>query len=292
MEMHQIRYTIAAADHLNFTRAAASCDVSQPALTKGIKALEKELGAPLFHREGRRIMVSEFGRSMLPHLRQIMAEAEAARILAQNFQLLHDVPVRVGVLASIGHLRFGRFLRAFGAAHEGVELALTEGKEAELRTALTEDEIDLAVTARLPATEESFSLLPLYAERFVVILPPNHPLGERDSLPLAALSGLPYVDRLACEMRDMLMAECEARSVHLHARFRSEREDWVQAMVLAGLGFALMPEYSVTLPGLLQRPLVEPSISREICIASVRGRPFSPPVAALMRLARSFDWPG
>ena len=292
MEMHQIRYVLAAADHLNFTRAAGSCKVSQPALTKGIKTLEAELGTPLFHREGRRIVLSEFGRSMLPHLRQIAAEAEAARLLAQNFQLLHDVPVRLGVLATIGHVRFGRFLRAFCSAHEGVELALTEGTAADLHDALRKDEIDLAVTARQPETEEAFSLLPLYSERYVVLLPPNHPLSEQDSLPLSALGGLPYVDRLASENRDELARACAERGIVLHPRFRSEREDWVQAMVLAGLGFAFLPEYAVTLPGLLQRPLVEPTLTREICIASVRGRPFSPPVAALIRLARGFGWPG
>ncbi len=292
MEMHQIRYVIAAADHLNFTRAAASCAVSQPALTKGIKALEKELGTPLFHREGRRIMVSEFGRAMLPHLRQISAEANAARLLAQNFQQLLDVPVRLGVLASIGQAQFGRFLRAFGLAHEGVELAVTEGSEADLRRDLQDDEIDLAVTARLEDTEETFAILPLYAERYIVILPPNHPLADHDALTLSMLSGQPYVDRVGCGMRRHLAESCEAAGVVLHARFRSEREDWVQAMVLAGLGFAFMPEYSVTLPGLIQRPLVEPPLSRQICIASVRGRPFSPPVAALMRMAQSFAWPG
>jgi len=292
MEMHQIRYVIAAADHLNFTRAAASCEVSQPALTKGIKALEKELGTPLFHREGRRIMVSEFGRAMLPHLRQISAEANAARLLAQNFQELLDVPVRLGVLASIGHAHFGRFLRAFGLAHEGVELAVSAGREPDLRRDLQEDEIDLAVTARLEDTEDSFAILPLYAERYVVILPPNHPLARHDALTLSMLSGQPYVDRLGCCMRRHLAESHEAAGVELYARFRSEREDWVQAMVLAGLGFAFMPEYSVTLPGLIQRPLVEPPLSRQICIASVRGRPFSPPVAALMRMARAFAWPG
>lgn len=53
-----------------------------------------------------------------------------------------------------------------------------------------------------------------------------------------------------------------------------------------------MPEFSVTLPGLLQRPLVEPSVSRTIVLASVPGRPFSPAVAAFVRAARSFTWPG
>jgi len=77
--------------------------------------------------------------------------------------------------------------------------------------------------------------------------------------------------------------------VDLYARFRSEREDWVQAMVLARIGFAFMPEYSVTLPELLQRPLVEPSVSRTISLVSVPGRPFSPAVLAMVRSAQSFS---
>ena len=79
MEMGQIRYVLSAARHHNFTRAAEDCGVSQPALTKGIKALETELGAPLFNREGRKISLSTFGRSMLPHFQSIAEEAEVSR---------------------------------------------------------------------------------------------------------------------------------------------------------------------------------------------------------------------
>lgn len=93
MEMAQIRYVLAAAKHLNFTRAATECNVTQPALTKGIKALEEELGATLFHREGRRILLSEFGGSMLPHLQKIADEVDTCRTIAQNFRLLEKVPV-------------------------------------------------------------------------------------------------------------------------------------------------------------------------------------------------------
>ena len=101
-----------------------------------------------------------------------------------------------------------------------------------------------------------------------------------------------YVDRLACEMREMVMGVCQAEGVELYARFRSEREDWVQAMVLAGIGFAFMPEYSVTLPGLLQRPLIEPAVEREIAAVTVPGRRFTPAVGAFMRATQTFAWPG
>ena len=90
----------------------------------------------------------------------------------------------------------------------------------------------------------------------------------------------------------MVMAVCAANAVTLYARFRSEREDWVQAMVLARIGFAFMPECSVTLPDVLQRPLIEPEVKRTISMLSVPGRPYSPATAAMLRAAKSFHWPG
>ena len=109
---------------------------------------------------------------------------------------------------------------------------------------------------------------------------------------LKDLSGQPYVDRLSCEMREMFTGICKHEDVQLYARFRSEREDWVQAMVLARIGIAVMPEYSVTVPDLVQRPIVDPAISRTISLLSVPGRPFSQATAAMVRTAQAFKWPG
>ncbi len=290
--MSQIRYVLAAAKHLNFTRAAAECNVTQPALTKGIKTLESELGAPIFHREGRRILVSDFGRTMLPHLQHIMNEAEAAQELAQNFRLLEKVPIRLGVLSTIGHLRLSRFLAQFEKTHSGIELSVSEGSMASLRDRLAEGELDVAIMTHTGDGEDDLRTTPLYSERYVVVFPPEHRLGRLNAVSLADLSGEDYVDRLSCEMREMVMAVCADRDVALYARFRSEREDWVQAMVLAGIGFAFMPEFSVTLPGLLQRPLIEPAVEREVAAVTMPGRKFSPAVDAFMRATRTFAWPG
>ena len=138
----------------------------------------------------------------------------------------------------------------------------------------------------------SFTVHDLYKERYVVIFSPDHRLAALDAIKLGDLSGEPYVDRLSCEMREMVMAVCAANNVTLYARFRSEREDWVQAMVLARIGFAFMPECSVTLPDLLQRPLIDPEVTRTISLLSVPGRPYSPATAAMVRAAQSFRWPG
>jgi DNA-binding transcriptional LysR family regulator len=221
---------------------------------------------------------------MQPHLQHIVDEAEIARAIAQNFRLLEKTPIRLGVMSTIGHLRLARFLASFEKTHNGMELAVSEGTMQQLAGRLQDNKIDIAIMTRTGTLSECFRTQPLYSERYVVVFPPEHRLGSFNSVELADLSGEQYVDRLACEMREMVMAVC--------AGFRSEREDWVQAMVLAGIGFAFMPEFSVTLPGLMQRPLTEPAVERQICIVSVPGRPHTPTVDAFIRATRSFPWPG
>ena len=130
----------------------------------------------------------------------------------------------------------------------------------------------------------------LYTERYVVVLPPKHPLCERNALALADLSGQAYVDRLSCEMREMVMGVCANMGVKLYARFRSEREDWVQAMVMANLGFAFMPEYSVTHPDTVRRPLVDPAVERKISLITIPGRRHSPAVSAFVQAIRAHRW--
>lgn len=292
MEMFQVRYVLAAARLLNFTKAAAQCHVSQPPLTKAVRTLEAELGAQLFHREGRKMLLSDFGRTLLPHLQLILNETEATRTLADNFRLLNKVPVRLGVMSTIGPVRLSRFLAKFQADHPGVEVAVIEASAPELKSRLENAELDLAVLNVLDDQRQTVTVLNLYRERYVVIFPPDHRLAALNAIKLSDLSGEPYVDRLSCEMREMVMEVCAANKVTLYVRFRSEREDWVQAMVLARIGFAFMPECSVTLPDLLQRPLIEPEVSRTISMLSVPGRPHSPATAAMLRAARAFAWPG
>lgn len=293
MEMSQIRYVLAAAERLNFTEAAEECEVSQPALTKGIKKLEHALGAPLFLREGKRILVTDFGTTMLVHLRRIAQEADAVRELAQDFRLLNQTPLKIGVMSTVGHLRLARFLAQFEKDHRGVELSIQETSIDNLRKDLADGKIDVAVMTQLPdAKQEQFRVAQLYTERYVVVVPPGHHLGMLNHISLEDLSGEAYVDRLACELRESVVATCATRGIELYAKFRSEREDWVQAMVLAGMGFAFMPEYSVSLPGLIQRSLSDPPVSRTVSMFTMPGRPHTPALSAMMRAAHSFAWPG
>jgi DNA-binding transcriptional LysR family regulator len=290
MEMAQIKYVLAAAKALNFTKAALDCNISQPALTKGVKALEEELGGLIFHREGKRILLSEFGHSILSRLQRIVDETEATRTLANNYRLLKRVPVRLGVMSTVGYGRLARFIGNVERDHDGLELSVSEHPLAELRKRLDDGELDAAILNPMPGFEDTCNILKLYDETYVVVLPPGHRLSEHTTIALAELSGEAYVDRLACKMREAVMATCTANKIELYAKFRSEREDWVQAMVREGIGFAFVPEYAVTVPGLVQRPLVDPSVTRSIGLATVIGRQFNSGLKAFVQAARAYPW--
>ena len=121
MEMHQVRYFLAVADTLNFTRAAEQCHVSQPALTRAIQQLEEEMGGLLLRRERKLTHLTDFGRLIEPHLRQLFANADAAKSTARKFLDLQDAQVRLGIMCTVGPARFMGFLAGFHAANPGCE---------------------------------------------------------------------------------------------------------------------------------------------------------------------------
>src|SRR5262249_18879725 len=101
MELHQARYFLAVASTLNFTRAAEQCNVTQPALTKGVQKLEQELGGQLIYRERQLTQLTDLGKEVLPMLERTLASAEAVRRRAREFQRKEVAPLKVGLAPSI-----------------------------------------------------------------------------------------------------------------------------------------------------------------------------------------------
>ena len=291
MELQQIRYFIAVYETLNFTKAAAQCQVSQPALTKAIKRLEDYLGSTLFVRDGRRVIVSEFCKILHPNLEEMLRQDQAVKTLSKNFRLLDKTPLSVGVMVTIGPTALAPFLVDFRTKHPGIEVSVVERPLMELLRALKEGEVEVALLHDPEQDNGDIRAEPIYQERYVVVLPPGHALAARDEIRLKDLSKQSYVDRLSCEMRELVMAKAAMEGVELYARFRSEHEDWVQGMVLAGMGFAFMPEYAVTAKDLIVRPLVDPAVSRMVSIASMRGRKWSLAASAFSQSLRTYTWP-
>jgi DNA-binding transcriptional LysR family regulator len=290
MELQQIRNFISVHRHGSFSRAAGECDVSQPALTLAVKKLEGEVGGELFHREGKRLVLTALGRLIQPALEQAVVGAQSARSLAENFKLLKQAPLRLGLQTTIGPTRLASFLSLLHRKQPGVEITLEDGSWAALLARLELGELDFIVVSGTQPLPDAFRSEKLYVEPYVVVLPAGHPLGRLAQVRLADVNGEAYVDRLSCEMRETVMALSHQSGVKLYATFRSEREDWVEAMVLAGLGFAFMPMYSISSRDLQQRPLVEPAVQRDVLAVDMRGRLRSPAARLFLEEIKAHAW--
>ena len=127
--------------------------------------------------------------------------------------------------------------------------------------------------------------------RYTIAFAKGHRFEQMNAIPLRELDGQDYLMRLHCEFADHFEALGFEKDFEVNVRYSSEREDWIQAMVLARLGCSVMPEFLPVLPGTATRPVVEPEVTRRISLVTVAGRRSTPAVGAFVRLARRYPWP-
>ncbi|MEM6991705.1 MAG: LysR family transcriptional regulator [Myxococcota bacterium] len=276
MELHQIRYFLAVVEARNFTRAAERCNVSQPALTKAIKKLEAELDGPLLHRDRSGPKLTTLGELVLPRLARLAEDSTSVLTIAGNYRLLKNVPLRVGVLRTIGPAQLAAHFEAFRQRAPAVELELQVLDEEALLVGLEEATLDLAVTNPDVETRDWMVVRELYTERYVAVLPPAHPLAEQETVGMPQLAGERYIDRLACELRETLRSICAEIGFELYATHSTAHEAWVECLVRAGVGLALLPEFSIASKETESRLLVDPSVTRRIALLRSVEHPSSP----------------
>lgn len=290
MEMHEIRYFLAAAATLNFTRAAETSNVTQPALTRAIQKLERELGGFLFHRDHGQVALTDFGTLMRGHLEDIFRRSEGVKVAARDFLTLARAPLTLGAMCTIGPLRFLGLLADFHGRHPGVEVKITEATATNLLSMLLEGGLDVALLASPEPLDSRFEARPIYSERFGLAFPPGHAFESLDHLRVVDVAGEPYLDRINCEYGSFIDRLCLDRGVRIDPAYQSEREDWIMAMVAAGMGVCFLPEFSANHPGVRLRPVADPEIVRVISVVTVAGRDHSPAVKAFVGAVGARDW--
>src|SRR5207302_203811 len=175
MEMHQIRYFLAVAKELNFTRAAERCNVAQPSLTRAIKLLEEELGGPLFHRERSRTHLSELGNVVLPYLTQVYEQTQTVKQQAMDFTKLKHTRLRLGVMCTIAPTQLVDLVRALQSRHGGIELQLVDASAAELEQRLIAGGLEVGIYC-VPGRErdERLHYMQLFREQFMIVVHTGH----------------------------------------------------------------------------------------------------------------------
>lgn len=290
MEFHEIRYFLTVAETLNFTRAAERCNVSQPALTRAIQKLEAEFGGALFRRERNHTHLTELGKTMREFLGRVDASSQEALAAACKALGPESAPLNVGIMCTIGPCRTIPFLSRFQTLHPGVELTLHDLTSMNMVDEMLSGKLDCALLGLPTSTHERFDSILLYEEPVVVIFAPGHRFEKMDRIPLNEIAEERYLDRLNCEFRDVYFELLEERNIKVSVNYRSEREDWIQNMVLEDMGVTLIPEYSIILDRFEHRPVTDPDVTRRVEIVTVAGPARLPAVDAFIHEATAHIW--
>ncbi len=291
MDFNQVRYFLALADTLNFTRAAERCYVTQPALTQGIKRLEDELGGILIRRDGRYTELTDLGRALRSHFEQINRTRHLVRMTAKAVISGDIAELNIGVMCTIGPRVLAGMLDAFQMTHPMMSIVLHDVAPPAIENLLLTGGLDAVFCARHGPTQTRLRCVELFEEPMVVAFPAGHKFSDYDGVTLMDIVKQRYVERLHCEFREETHELTREHDLDLDVVFRSEREDWIQSLIRDGVGVSIIPKYSLLQPELEHRPIVDPPLSRMVELAIVNDAVVPQALERLIEAAAAYDWP-
>jgi len=291
MEIHQVRYFLAVCEHLSFTQAARQCHVTQPSLTRAIQHLEKEFGGYLFDRRRSQVRLTELGRIVQPYLQEAWEQAQAARKQARDYASKVETQLNLAIMCTIAPGILIQMFARLRSARPDIKLDLIDGTAQSIEEQLIGSRAEAAIYCRPDrAPDPRLNYLPLFREQMMIVLPADHHLASRETIEIADLAGERYVQRAFCEFNDMVDRVFDDRGVDCDTVYRSDRDDWVLAMIASGFGFGFFPKYSIANAAVVARPLVKPEFWREVSLTTVKGRPYSRAIGALVHEAMRSTW--
>jgi DNA-binding transcriptional LysR family regulator len=241
MELSQLRYVLAVAESGNFTRAAARSNIAQPSLSQQIIKLEKELGHKLFHRLGRKAVLTEAGAAFLIRARRILFEVEDAT------KELGDSPsferrITVGAIPTLAPYLIPTLVARCRKRHPNLQVNIREDFKGTLIREMLDGEMDLALVA-LPMSEPSIQVEVLWKEALILAVAKNHPLASKQNVTAADLADETFIllgssSSLTTQIRRF----CGDHHFEPRIGSRCAQVATVKALVGIGAGISILPE--------------------------------------------------
>ena len=245
MDFRRLRYFVAVAEELHFTRAASRLRVAQPHLSQEIRRLERELGTELFVRSKRSVALTAAGHVFLERVRRIFdATADAVRA-AQRASRGETGKLAVGFVSVAGYAVVPRAIAKFRRTHPDVELVLSELNSDEGVQAVRSGRLDVCLLHPPRNLEPALSIETAWQEPLVVTLPRGHALASTRQIDLSRLKTEPLVlwhRDIASRLHDEVIAACHAAGFEPRIAQRTVRLATVVSLVASGVGYALVPE--------------------------------------------------
>ena len=290
MEMHQVRYFLAVARLLNFTRAADECNVTQPSLTRAIKQLEAEMGGDLFRRERPAAQLTELGQRMLPLLQQCYDAASGARMLASSFKSGEIGALRIALTQSVDLSLLIPHLNEIKRQFNRLEFKFLRGSSQQVGEFLKKGEAELGIAAELDSEWDRLDTWPLFTENFDLVVNRQHPLANRDTIGFDDLQAEQWLSRSYCEHADQLGRSLREHGVAIDRSHQVSSERDLIELLEADIGVAVVP-HTASIPNTLKRTSVEGLDSRRtVHLYGVAGRQRTAVASAVMRMLRGADW--
>lgn len=284
MEIRQLRHFMAVVTHGSFTAAARAELIVQSALSTSVRNLERELGAELFDRTGRQVVLTEAGRALLPAARTVLAGTDAARDAVASVSGLATGRVRVGTIQTLTCVDLAAELAAFHGRWPGVQISLREATTPELVAGVRAGELDLAFLAPdAAALPEGLTAFATWHEDLVLITAPGHRLATAGRTLIKDLADEPFVDfragtgletavrRLAAHCGLERRITCDVTQIRL-----------LVDLVRAGIGVAIVPRRIGEDAGLPCVTIRQPEPGRTVLLVGRAPRPRNPAAEALL----------
>ena len=192
MEIHQLEYFVAVVETGGFSRAAERCNVTQPSLSQQIKKLEKEVGSPLFDRLGRKVVLTDVGKMLLPRARKIPGELQDIRAeLQTGIQEGHGT-LTVGFIPTVAPFVLPRVIRRFSQEFPEASLEVHEDLTDNLVAKIIAAELDVGITS-LPIKNKLIQTEELLTEHLLVATSHKYDIVHRASIQVKDLSDFPFI---------------------------------------------------------------------------------------------------
>ncbi len=272
MNLRDLRYLVAVAEHRHFGRAAAACFVSQPTLSTQIKKLETELGVELIERSPRHIRMTAAGEAVIERAQIMLREADNIVDIARHMKDPSAGVIRLGMFPTLGPYLLPHVIPQIRDQFPNLKLQLVEEKSDEILRQLRNGDLDAVLLAR-PVSGDDLESVSLFAEDFVLAVPDDHTLAKQSGpVPASVLQDHDVL--LLTEghcLRDQALAVCQMTGGTEYSGFRATSLETLRQMVAAGAGITLLPNLSVQPPvpqpeHLTLVPFAEPVPSRDIAM--------------------------
>lgn len=248
MNLRELEYVAAIAEHRHFGRAADACGVSQPTLSTQVRKLEAELGLELFERSPRNVTLTVAGERVLKRARIVIDETRRIQDIAAEMGNPEAATLRIGIFPTLAPYLLPHVIPGVRSTYPDLELRLVEAKTDDIVEQLHSGRLDVGILA-LPI-DDGFESVPLFTEDFVLAVPADHHLAAAGGpIEPSALVGEPVMllEDGHC-LRDQSLAVCSLVGADEDVELRATSLETMRQMVAAGAGVTLLPRMAVSPP--------------------------------------------